>query len=74
MATITVRNVPEELVNRIKQLADNKGVSMEQEIRDLLKSRYESRNEVLDRIRKRWDSLPVQSEELIQEWKEQGRP
>jgi antitoxin FitA len=36
MATITIRNVPDELVDRIKWLAGQKGVSMEQEIRDLL--------------------------------------
>jgi antitoxin FitA len=43
MATLTIRNVPDELVNRIKLLAGQKGVSMEQEIRDLLQSRYEQR-------------------------------
>ena len=39
MATITIRNVPDQLVDRIKRLAEQKGVSMEQEIRDLLQSR-----------------------------------
>ncbi len=36
MATITIRNISDELVERIKLLAAQKGVSMEQEVRDLL--------------------------------------
>lgn len=73
MATITIRNVPDELVDRIKWLAGQKGVSMEQEIRDLLQSRYEQRGAVLERIRKRWETLPLQSAEPMQDWKNQGR-
>jgi predicted transcriptional regulator len=52
-ATITIRNVPDQLVDRIKRLAEQKGVSMEQEIRDLLQ-RYVQRGAALDRIRRRW--------------------
>jgi antitoxin FitA len=74
MATITIRNVPDELVDRIKWLAGQKGVSMEQEIRDLLQNRYEQRGAVLKRIRQRWETLPLQSAEPMQDWKEQGRP
>lgn len=74
MATITIRNVPDRLVDRIKQLAGQKGVSMEQEIRDLLQSRYEQRGVVLERIRHRWETLPLQSAESMQDWKAQGRP
>ncbi len=74
MATLTIRNVPDELVDRIKRLAGQKGVSMEQEIRDLLQSRYEKRSVVLERIRQRWETLPLQSAEPIQDWKAQGRP
>jgi antitoxin FitA len=73
MATITIRNVPDGLVERIKVLAGQKGVSMEQEIRDLLHSRYEERGAVLERIRQRWETLPLQSAEPILDWKEQGR-
>jgi antitoxin FitA len=74
MATLTIRNVPDELVNRIKLLAGQKGVSMEQEIRDLLQSRYEQRGAVLERIRQRWATLPPQAAEPMQDWKTQGRP
>lgn len=74
MATITIRNVPDDLVERIKSLAGQKGISMEQEIRDLLQSRYEQRGIVLERIRQRWKHLPLQSAHQMQDWKEQGRP
>jgi len=47
---------------------------MEQEIRDLLQSRYVQRGAVIDRIRQRWGTLPVQSASRLQDWKEQGRP
>ena len=74
MATITIRNVPAQLVDRIKRLAEQKGVSMEQEIRDLLQSRYVQRGAAIDRIRRRWDTLPVQTASQLQDSKEQGRP
>lgn len=74
MATITIRNVPDELVDRIKRLAEQKGISMEQEIRDLLQSRYVQRSAVIERIRQRWETLPVQATSQLQDWKEQGRP
>lgn len=73
MATITIRNVPDE-VDRVKRLAEQKGISMEQEIRDLLQSRYVQRDEVIERIRQRWKTLPVQAASQLQDWKEQGRP
>lgn len=74
MATITIRNVPDELVDRIKRLAEQKGISMEQEIRNLLQSRYVQRGVVIERIRQRWETLPVQAANQLQDWKEQGRP
>lgn len=74
MATITVRNVPDELVERIKRLAEQKGISMEQEVRDLLQSRYIQRDAVIKRIRQRSETLPVQTASQLQDWKEQGRP
>lgn len=74
MATITIRNVPDEVVDRIKRLAEQKGISMEQEVRDLLQSRYIQRSAVIKRIRQRWESLPIQEASQLQDWKEQGRP
>ncbi len=74
MATLTIRNVPDEVVDRIKSRASQKGISMEQEVRNLLHSRYQQREAVLKRIRQRWDRLPPQSADQIQAWKEKGRP
>lgn len=47
MATLTIRNVPDEVVVRLKKVAANKGHSMEQELRELLKTRFPARDEVL---------------------------
>ena len=74
MATITIRNISDELVDRIKRLAGQKGISMEQEVRDLLQLRYGQRNEVLARIRQRAEALPMEPESRVQSWKSKGRP
>ncbi|MBW4597280.1 MAG: hypothetical protein KME46_31390 [Brasilonema angustatum HA4187-MV1] len=74
MATITIRNISDELVARIKRLAGQKGISMEQEVRDLLQKRYGQRNEVLARIRQRAEALPMEQESRVQSWKSEGRP
>ncbi|MBC5796974.1 hypothetical protein H5968_17885 [Sphaerospermopsis sp. LEGE 00249] len=73
MATITIRNISDELVERIKRLAAQKGVSMEQEVRDLLQKRYGQRDEVLTRIRQRVEVLPMEAESRVQSWKSEGR-
>ena len=74
MATITIRNISDELVDRIKRLAGQKGISMEQEVRDLLQLRYGQRDEVLARIRQRAKALPMEPESRVQIWKSVGRP
>ncbi|MDB9435653.1 hypothetical protein BMF77_01988 [Dolichospermum sp. UHCC 0315A] len=74
MATITIRNISDELLDRIKRLAAQKGVSMEQEVRDLLQKRYGQRDEVLARIRQRAEVLPMEAEIRVQSWKSEGRP
>jgi antitoxin FitA len=74
MATITIRNIPDELVDRIKILAEQKGISMEQEVRDLLQKRYGQRDEVLARIRQRAEALPMEAESRVQIWKSEGQP
>ncbi|MUG98187.1 hypothetical protein F7734_40120 [Scytonema sp. UIC 10036] len=73
MATITIPNIPDELVERIKRLAEQKGISMEQEVRDLLQKRYRQRDEVLARIRQRAEALPIELESRVQTWKSVGR-
>jgi plasmid stability protein len=74
MATITIRNISDEIVERIKRLAGQKGISMEQEVRDLLQKRYGQRDEVLARIRQRAEALPMERETRVQTWKSEGRP
>ena len=73
MATLTIRNVPDEVVARLKKVAANKGHSMEQELRELLKTRYPTRAEVLDRVEQRWETLPPVSAEEIDQWIAEAR-
>ena len=73
MAAITIRNISDELVDRIKFLAEQKGVSMEQEVRDLLQTRYGNRLEVIARIRLRNETLPLEQESHVQSWQDTGR-
>ena len=73
MATITIRNVPEDLIHRVKEIARGKGRSMEQELRELLKAYYAGRYQVLSRVRRRWEKLPPLSPEEVERWKEEER-
>ena len=73
MATITIPNLPDELVEQIKQIAKQKGISMEQEIRSLLQSRYVQRRDVIARICQRNKTLPSQPLAEIKSWREKGR-
>lgn len=74
MATVTIRNLPDSVVQRIKQIASNKGHSMEQEVRELLENQYAEKAAILDEIRQSWKTLPVTTEEEVNAWKEEGRP
>ena len=73
MATLTIRNLPDPLVKRIKSLAQAKGYSMEQEVRELLETRYAARMEVINRIQQRWPDLPETTAEEVENWKNLGR-
>jgi len=85
MATLTLQNVPENLVQRIQSTADHNRRSMEQELRALIESRFAgkeqgparsegSKDEALRRIRERWKDLPETKPEEIEEWLKEGRP
>ena len=74
MATLTVRNVPDDVVERIKNAAAQRGHSMEQEVRELIETRFQAKNEALRRIRERWKDLPETTPEEIERWIETGRP
>lgn len=74
MGTLTIRHVPEAIIERLKVTAKRKGHSMEQEVRELLAMRYASQVEITARIRQRWDVLPSTSEADVRAWRQTGRP
>lgn len=73
MATLTIRNVSDELVERLKSVAARHGHSMEQEVRLLLEGRYRDREEVLRRIEAQRAGLPKASADEIDRWISDGR-
>jgi plasmid stability protein len=73
MAAITIRNLPAAVVQRIKRSAKRNGVSMEQELRTLLESRYGSREVLLETLRRRADTLPAVTAEEIEAWRHEDR-
>jgi plasmid stability protein len=67
MATVTIRKLPDDLLQRIRAVATAHGRSLEQELREALASRYPTREQILERIRSRWDeTLPAGAEEIDQ--------
>ena len=74
MATLTIRNLPDGLVERLKEKAKSANRSMEQEVRELLENSYPDKTDVLKRIKERWDLLPETRHEEMENWREQGRP
>jgi plasmid stability protein len=77
MATLTIRNVPEDLVERIKGAAARNGRSMESEVRELLARQFarspESRAQVLERIRQLTAGVRPPTARQIRRWIETGR-
>jgi len=73
MGALTIRNLPEEVIQGVKISAELHHRSMEQEIRELLQRRYGPRSEVLQRIRERWKELPRTETTEIDQWRQQGR-
>lgn len=75
MPTLTIRNVPAKVVEVLKASAKRNNKSMEQEVRELLESRYIERRDLLDVIdaeRKQMTRRPTAEE--IDAWIEIGRP
>jgi len=73
MGTLTIRSLPEEVIQRVKASAELHHHSMEQEIRELLQQRYGPRSEVLQRIRERWVRLPRTGSDEVDQWRQKGR-
>jgi plasmid stability protein len=75
MATITVRNLPQHLVERLKQMARMNGRSMEQEVREILESCVRDRASVLKQIEESWkeQTRPTSADE-VDRWLKTFRP
>ena len=74
MATLTIRNLPDDLVERLKASAKASGHSMEQEVRELLEARYADKRATLEQIRERWKNLPNVDRDQMDDWRNEGRP
>ncbi len=74
MSTLTIRKIPEGILDRLKAVANRKDRSMEQEVRELLKKKYATTPEVATRIRRRWKDLPKTTPAKVKTWRKIGRP
>jgi DNA polymerase III delta subunit len=74
MANLTIRNVPQDIVNSLKLLAQQNGKSMEQEIRELIVEHVGERLSVLAQIESSWKEQARQpTAEEIEAWIGAGR-
>jgi len=73
MGTLTIRSLPDEVIQGVKASAELHQRSMEQEVRELLHRRYGPRSEVLRRIRERWKELPRTKTGEVEQWRQSGR-
>ncbi len=66
MATITVRNIPEEVITMIKNRARRNKRSMEQEVRTILSEVVLDRERAMKRIESLWQQQkrPISKEEV----------
>jgi plasmid stability protein len=74
MATLTIRNVPPEIVDALKSLARRNRRSMEEEVRALLRGAVGERQSVLDQVEASWkhQRRPTTARE-IDSWIKEGR-
>jgi plasmid stability protein len=75
MATLTVRNLPDEVIERLKEIAARNRRSMEQEVRTILESVSLDRVSACRRIEQAWtdQSRPTTAEE-VDRWLALSRP
>ena len=74
MGTITVRNIPDEVIEMIKNRARRNRRSMEQEVRSTLSGVVHDRERSMKRIQSLWkkQKRPIPREE-IDEWLRRAR-
>lgn len=73
MATLTIRNLSDDLINRLKASAKANNRSMEQEVREFLETRYQQKSRLISAIKESWDELPETSAQTMDSWKNEGR-
>lgn len=75
MPTLTIRNLPDEVVDALKDQARRHHRSMEQEVRTLLEQQVGDRASVIDRITLSWASQKRSpSADEVEAWIREGRP
>lgn len=74
MATLIIHDFPDTLLERLQTVAQQKGLSLEQEIRDLLETQYADRAIIMARIQQRWETLPTTLADEANTWRSTGRP
>jgi len=74
MATLIIQDLPDTMIQHLKAVAQQKGLSLEQEIRELLETQYADRAIILARIQQRWETLPTTSADEINAWRDTDRP
>jgi hypothetical protein len=73
MASITIRNLPHDIVESLKALAAGNGRSMEQEAREILAHRLTPKGRLLDEIKSKWANCRPPTAQEVNEWIEFGR-
>jgi hypothetical protein len=75
MATLTIRNVPEETVEALKEMASRNGRSMEEELRRLISAQVMDRLSVMRQIDEsvQKQTRPTTREE-VDRWIRERRP
>ncbi len=75
MPTLTIRNVPSNVVKSLQAMARRRKRSMEQEIRELIQAHIAERRSVLDQIEESWKRQTRRAKAReIHDWISAGRP
>ena len=74
MGTITIRNVPDRVIGALKALALSNGLSMEQQVRTILKEQALDRLAVVNHVHKLWDKFEGEvAADEVDRWISEGR-
>lgn len=73
MATLTIQDVPDDVVTRLEETAGRHGHSMEHEVREILMEHLPAREELFERIRARWNESSAPTADQVDTWIEAGR-